>query len=170
MDWIRCKVNKDVVRYKADGYNLDITYITDRLLAMSFPASGFEKCYRNNINKVVSFLNDKHPDHYKIYNLSNREYNFDKFHGFVKSYDWEDHHSVSLLTLFEICHNMYDFLYEKDNVAVVHCQAGKGRTGTVIACFLIYCGLAKNAEDAIKYFGRKRFNTGIGVTNPCQVR
>ena len=31
-------------------YNLDLTYITDRIVGMSFPASSFkEKMYRNDI-------------------------------------------------------------------------------------------------------------------------
>ena len=39
-------------RYQDDQYNLDITYITQRVLAMSFPAQGFESLYRNNIDNV----------------------------------------------------------------------------------------------------------------------
>lgn len=53
---------------------------------------------------------------------------------------------------------------------VVHCNAGKGRTGTLISCFLIYSGLADNAKDAISYYGWKRFKHGKGVTQPSQVR
>lgn len=60
---------------------------------------------------------------------------------------------------------MYNFLYEnKDNVIVVHCNAGKGWTGTAISCFLIYSGLVESAADAIRYYGIKRFKHGIGVT------
>lgn len=60
---------------------------------------------------------------------------------------------------------MYQFLYEdKDNVIVVHCNAGKGRTGTAISCFLLYTGLVNSAEDAIRYYGIKRFKHGVGVT------
>ena len=53
---------------------------------------------------------------------------------------------------------------DADNVIVVHCNAGKGRTGTSIACFFLYSGLAENAEDAINYYGRKRFRHGFGIT------
>jgi phosphatidylinositol-3,4,5-trisphosphate 3-phosphatase/dual-specificity protein phosphatase PTEN len=49
-------------------------------------------------------------------------------------------------------------------VAVIHCNAGKGRTGTLIACYLIYSGLTDNAEDAMTYYGYKRFMHARGVT------
>ena len=47
-------------RFKDKNYNLDITYITHRIIAMSFPASGVEQMYRNNINNVSqrSILNE----------------------------------------------------------------------------------------------------------------
>lgn len=42
-------------RFKENGFNLDLTYITNRVIAMSFPASGFiEKAYRNDIEEVFT--------------------------------------------------------------------------------------------------------------------
>ena len=79
INWLRNKVSGKRNRYHDTGYNLDVTYITDRILAMSFPASGMEQCYRNNITTVASFLNEKHPGCHKIYNLSNRVYDETKF-------------------------------------------------------------------------------------------
>lgn len=42
---------------KEDGYNLDLTYVCPRVIAMSYPASGVESVYRNPIDKV--FFNNK---------------------------------------------------------------------------------------------------------------
>jgi phosphatidylinositol-3,4,5-trisphosphate 3-phosphatase/dual-specificity protein phosphatase PTEN len=51
MDYIREKVSGSKNRYKDEKFNLDLTYITFRLIAMSFPADKFfDKVYRNNID------------------------------------------------------------------------------------------------------------------------
>jgi len=53
---------------------------------------------------------------------------------------------------------------------VVHCNSGKGRTGTAIATLLLYTGFVQNIDDGLKYYGWKRFSSGKGVTQPCQLR
>ena len=72
VDWIKKKVSGPKKRYQEDGYNLDLTYITSRIIAMSYPASGFEKVYRNSIDDVAKFLKQEHGKNFRIYNLSNR--------------------------------------------------------------------------------------------------
>ena len=66
---------------------------------------------------------------------------------------------------------MKDFLDKDDeNIAVIHCNAGKGRTGTLIACYMLYCGFARTAQESITYYGWKRLKNGEGVTQPSQLR
>lgn len=52
MKALRAAVSGSRVRYMKDGYDMDLTYITPRLMAMGYPASGVEKTYRNDISEV----------------------------------------------------------------------------------------------------------------------
>lgn len=53
MNYFRKLVSGKRNRLKTHKYDLDITYVTPKVCGMSFPASGFEKVYRNNINDVM---------------------------------------------------------------------------------------------------------------------
>lgn len=54
---------------------------------------------------------------------------------------------------------------------LLHCNAGKGRTGTAISSALLYCGMIDQSKDALNYYSHMRFAGGLGgVTQPCQVR
>lgn len=85
MDFIRTKVSGKKNRYIDGKYNLDLTYITPRIIAMAFPGSGIKKLYRNTIDDVSEFLKEKHGDHFLILNLSGIEYDGTKFGGNVIS-------------------------------------------------------------------------------------
>ena len=63
------QVSQNKRRYIDDHFDLDLTYVTDRVIAMSFPSSGSEALYRNSIRDVGEFLDKKHFGHYRVYNL-----------------------------------------------------------------------------------------------------
>lgn len=56
MNFLRELVSQDKIRYIDNQFNLDLTYITPRLIAMAFPAEGIEAMIRNRIVDVSNFF------------------------------------------------------------------------------------------------------------------
>jgi hypothetical protein len=90
---------------------------------MAYPASGIEAVWRNHIDDVAEMLKSYHDGHYKIWNLSERTYDYSKFDNQTADFGFPDHHSPPLKTLFEIVWSMHGYLRaDRLNVAAVHCM------------------------------------------------
>eukprot|EP01052_Picozoa_sp_SAG31_P019190 SAG31_NODE_1389_length_8545_cov_3.081103_10_plen_614_part_00 len=195
----RALVSKKKRRFVQQGFDLDLTYITPQLLAMGFPSEGTEAMFRNPMTEVQRFLNVRHPRAYRVYNLcSERSYAAEKFRGSVGCFPFDDHNPPPLQLLRACCEdilkwlgpinqaastNTDDMIVSRENqhgksiahsssqrVAAIHCKAGKGRTGTVIAAYLVFSGDYRTAQDALEYYGHARSKSAKGVTIPSQIR
>lgn len=170
-------VSQNKRRFQKDGFDLDLTYITERVIAMSFPSSGKTSLYRNPIAEVSRFFNEKHPNKYKIYNLcSERSYDTHYFNNSVERILVDDHNVPHLSQLLQFCHSVQEYLSASDDSVIsVHCKGGKGRTGTCIAAWFLFSGQFKTAEKSLHYFGYRRTDRAKGtkfqgVETPSQSR
>ena len=171
-------VSQNKRRYQQDGFDLDLTYVTARVIATSFPSQGRWAAYRNPIGRVAAFLEAKHPGgRYRVYNLcSERTYDAAHFGGRVERVCVDDHNVPSLAQMREFAASAKRWLQQDpDNVIVVHCKGGKGRTGTMICVWLVEAGVFSTAEGSLEYFGQRRTDTNVGkkfqgVETPSQSR
>ena len=98
----------------------------------------------------------------------------------LAKFPFMDHNICSLKTILEFCIDAYLFLqsFQLDNrvphdkgdnnhpVVAIHCKAGKGRTGLMIICLLIFMELKDDPDDAMAYYSKRRTSNAKGVTIP----
>lgn len=151
-----------------DEYNLDLTYITPRIIAMAFPAEGFESMFRNQLSDVAAFLERNHGINYLIVNASNRLYNYSKFGNRVIDMNWPNHYPCPFGHFVTVLKTTLQFLLEDErNVVVVHCLAGKGRTGSFVNALHFSSGQFKTMNEANFLYKTKR---NVNVTYPSQLK
>ena len=172
---IKEMVSEGRIRMHKRNYDLDLVYITRRIIAMGYPATGCESFYRNSFADVKQFLTEEHGNKYKVYNLcmeKSRIYKKTAFGGpKVSLFPFQDHQSCPVKLMLEFCIDVCIFLLKDDeNVVAIHCKAGKGRTGTMICAYLLFTGVALNSVNAFEMYGTRRSKEKRGVTVPSQRR
>ncbi|ESR39213.1 hypothetical protein CICLE_v10025539mg [Citrus x clementina] len=151
-------VSQNKRRYQEGEFDLDMTYITENIIAMGFPAgdisSGFfgyfEGLYRNHMEEVIKFFETHHK---------------------VACFPFDDHNCPPIQLIASFCRSAYSWLKEDIlNVVVVHCKAGMARTGLMICSLLLFLKFFPTAEEAIDYFNQKRCVDGKALVLPSQIR
>ncbi|XP_076974847.1 tensin-3 isoform X2 [Tamandua tetradactyla] len=141
-----------------DGYELDLTYITERIIAVSFPASCSEESYLHNLEEVTRMLKSKHGDNYLVLNLSEKRYDLAKLNPKIMDVGWPDLHAPPLDKMCTVCKAQESWLNsDPQHVVVIHCRGGKGRIGVVISSYMHFTNVSASADQALDRFAMKKF-------------
>ncbi|KAG8000844.1 Tensin-1, partial [Nibea albiflora] len=156
-----------------ESYELDLIYITERIISVSFPSSVEEQSYAANLQEVASMLRSKHGHNYLLFNLSEKRYDISQLNPKVLDFGWPDHHAPALDKICSICKAMDTWLSaDSHNVVVIHNKGNRGRTGVVVAAYMHYSNISASADQALDRFAMKRFyeDKVLPVGQPSQKR
>eukprot|EP00428_Durinskia_dybowskii_P079327 CAMPEP_0170449960 /NCGR_PEP_ID=MMETSP0117_2-20130122/51522_1 /TAXON_ID=400756 /ORGANISM="Durinskia baltica, Strain CSIRO CS-38" /LENGTH=702 /DNA_ID=CAMNT_0010711235 /DNA_START=35 /DNA_END=2140 /DNA_ORIENTATION=+ len=162
------KLTKQAVR------ELDMTYVTENIMTMSFPCdfeSGKGTQSGNDIDVVSAFLKKRHEGRFMIWNISEESYDYSKFADQVLEYKFPGHPSPPLGLLFKICTSVESWLdADERNIAIIHCLTGKGRTAALVACVMAWIGEFPSPMEALQYIADRRKISVDYLTIPSQRR
>lgn len=160
--------------------DLDMSYITPRILAMALPSTGIDGAIRNSRHQVIDHLKQHHEDWYLVFNLcAESRYQYDRSVFSHKNapegavlIPVKNHSVPSLYQIADFCQQAMNWLNQNpENIVVVHCLTGKGRTGVMVACLLLASKLCNNAPEAIDLFNTMRSSKNAdGLRIPSQIR
>ncbi|KAM4025899.1 tensin-1 isoform 8-T9 [Anomaloglossus baeobatrachus] len=156
-----------------DSCELDLTYITERIISVTFSTGTEEANFCRNLKEVAHMLKSKHGDNYLIFNLSERRHDITKLHSKVLDFGWPDVHAPALEKVCSICKAMDTWLNaDPHNVVVIHNKGNRGRTGVVIAAYMHYSNISASADQALDRFAMRRFyeDKVLPVGQPSQKR
>ncbi|XP_075009053.1 tensin-1 isoform X6 [Calonectris borealis] len=152
---------------------LDLVYITERIIAVSYPSAAEEQSFCSNLREVAHMLKSKHGDNYVLFNLSERRHDISKLHPKVLDFGWPDLHTPALEKICSICKAMDTWLNAAaHNVVVLHNKGNRGRLGVVVAAYMHYSNISASADQALDRFAMKRFyeDKVVPVGQPSQKR
>ncbi|XP_052590449.1 tensin-3 isoform X3 [Peromyscus californicus insignis] len=141
-----------------DSHELDLTYVTERIIAVSFPAGCSEESYLHSLQEVTRMLKSKHGDNYLVLNLSERRYDLTKLNPKIMDVGWPELHAPPLDRMCTICKAQESWLNsDPQHVVVIHCRGGKGRIGLVISSYMHFTNVSASADQALDRFAMKKF-------------
>ncbi|KAI5959763.1 TEP1 [Candida pseudojiufengensis] len=160
---------------------LDLSYINSRVIVSSAPTTSYiESWYRYPLEDLVKYLNFKHGEkNWMLFNFRGEGpgYEDKQVDNRVRHFPFPDHYPPTIKILKDSVFAIGQFLDSNDeHVVVLHCKAGKGRSGTICCAFLIYDSLANSkdlsVDEVISWYTLKRMRSfgGDGVSILSQRR
>ncbi|KAM5303146.1 tensin-3 isoform 1-T1 [Glossophaga mutica] len=141
-----------------DGHELDLTYVTERIIAVSFPTGCSEEAYLHSLQEVTRMLRSKHGDNYLVLNLSEKRYDLAKLNPKILDVGWPELHAPPLDKVCTICKAQESWLNsDPQHVVVIHCRGGRGRIGVVISSYMHFTNVSASADQALDRFAMKKY-------------
>ncbi|KAL0069598.1 Telomerase protein component 1 [Marasmius tenuissimus] len=177
-DYVRRLVSGQKARFKDKNLDveLDLVYLTDQVIIMGYPASGMEGLYRNRREDVKKFLEHRHGKNYWIFNfcpIKENSYDAQFFDGRVSRFPFPDHHAPPLAIMPLVAREMRIWLDgSPERVAVLHCKAGKGRSGTMACTYLLSLDISttmpklERSDNTAKDWAVTRAKEAMAVVPP----
>ena len=127
---------------------IEIIQIIPRVYATEFPSKEKTK----SLLKVLNKINDK----FKIWNVSEYQYDSKPFDFNVMDHSRAGYPSPVFLDLLVICTEMSSWLDSgPDNCVFIHCQKSFARTALTLSFFLTFIRFSKSAEEASVFLREK---------------
>ena len=174
--------NKKDISLPLDSESLrdaEVVYLTDRLITMSHPAMQSPKngdiTPNRKLAAISHLLQKRHGGKFMIWNLSELEYDYSLLNDQVMTFNFPGSPSPPLGLMLKILLSIESWLKaDGENVAVVHCLTGLGRTSTVFAMFLCWMGEAgfddHDPNKALEYIANCKRISPEKLTIPSQRR
>ncbi|GFH52596.1 hypothetical protein CTEN210_09072 [Chaetoceros tenuissimus] len=154
-----------------------VIYITDRLITMGHPAMQSaidgDITPERKLAAIAHLLEKRHNGKFMIWNLSELEYDYSVFEDQVMTFEFPGSPSPPLGLMMKILLSLESWLKaDEENVAVIHCLTGRGRTSTVMAAFLCWMGEAgfHHPNRALQYMAQCKKIDLETLTIPSQRR
>ncbi|KAI5970177.1 TEP1 [Candida margitis] len=159
---------------------LDLAYITPQLIVSSAPTTTYlESWYRYPLDDLLNYLETNHNSHWHLFNFRGEDpgYKDEEVQFKVSHYPFPDHYPPPIRYMIDATDEIDRFLSQTDeNVAVLHCKAGKGRSGTLGCAYLMLSGVkhghSMDVDSVIGAYTERRMRRfgGDGVSIVSQKR
>nr|DBA24709.1 TPA: hypothetical protein GDO54_012331 [Pyxicephalus adspersus] len=137
---------------------LDLTFITERIISVSFSSKCSNETYLQNLQEVTQMLKLKHGDNYLVLNISEKSCELSRLNTKVMDMGWPELHAPPLDKMCSICKAMESWMNSDPlHVVVIHCRGGKGRIGVVISSYMHFTNVSLGADQALDRFAMKKF-------------
>ncbi|CEF68330.1 SH2 domain and PTB/PI domain and Pleckstrin homology-like domain and Tensin phosphotyrosine-binding domain and Tensin phosphatase, C2 domain-containing protein [Strongyloides ratti] len=145
--------------YSGPNDRVEITEITKRIFAWTFPKHGSDSSYRQSIKEVSESFKKKYREKYKVINVSQKRSDLGRSNPNVLEFGWPDKLAPPLDRLCSICKQIENHLKgSDDNIIVIHCKGWRSRASIVIAAYMHYNSICSSNDDVGDRFSMQLYS------------